>query len=274
MRSQIVVGSVYHWRKLPKQHSFSYPVVTLALDLDELQGMTLAPALFAYNQRAILSVNSGDYLGSSGTLREKLERVLFQHGIAEAPSRITIFTAPRYFGYVFNPVTFFACFDRHEKLVGLITQVNNTFGESHVYPLVCQPNDLPFTWRFGKDFFVSPFFSVDGDYEVIFESEGSSPSIGVNLSRDGEVIFKASLKGVGIPFSRSNLLKTLIKFPINLLLTMPRIHWQALILFFKTGVSVYRRPQPSSVYTIKSKQNIIHKARLGLLTLMGRYRTR
>ena len=272
MRSRIIWGSVYHWRKSPREHSFTYPVFSMALDVDELQTLAVAPRLFACNKRAMLSVRGDDYLEGGGTLREKVERVLVQHGRTERPARITLFTSPRYFGYVFNPVSFFACFDAEERVIGLITQVNNTFGESHVYPLVCEPTPIPVTWRFSKGFFVSPFFNMEGDYEVALESEGDLPHIRVDLHRDGEKVFAASLKGEAKPLVQGQLLKTLIKFPITLLLTMPRIHLQAMKLYFKARVNVYTRPEPTSAYTIRSRQNIIHRARLALLTVLRKAR--
>lgn len=272
MRSQIVWGSVFHWRKSPREHSFTYPVFTGMFDVDELLSLGVAPGLFAYNKRAMLSLRASDYLDGEGTLREKVERVLVQHGRSERPARITLFTSPRYFGYVFNPVSFFACFDAQDRVVGLITQVNNTFGDTHIYPLVCDPTPMPVTWHFTKGFFVSPFFDMEGMYEVALESEGATPHIRVDLHRGSEKVFAASLKGTGRPFNRAQLINTLIKFPVTLLLTMPRIHLQAMKLYFKARVQVYIRPRPSSAYTIRSRQNIIHRARLALLAVLRKAR--
>ena len=272
MRSRIVWGSVDHWRKGPREHSFNYPIFTFAFDVDELPSLAVAPRLLAYEKRAIFSVRSADYLQGEGSLREKVERVLVIHGYGEPPARITLITSPRYFGYVFNPVSFFACFDAHDQVVGLITQVNNTFGETHVYPLVCAPQAMPVAWKFSKDFFVSPFFNMEGTYEVVLESEGEHLSIRVDLHKDGERVFAACLRGDSVPLSRGQVVATLRKFPITSLLTMPRIHGQAMKLFFKARATVYPRPEPTSSYTIRSRQNIIHKARLGLLSIVRKAR--
>ena len=272
MRSKVVWGTVAHWRKAPKEHAFNYPVFTFAYDVDELPTLSIAPRLLAYEKRAVFSVRSADYLEGEGTLREKVQRVLQQHGKVESPARITLFTSPRYFGYVFNPVSFFACFDANDNVIGLITQVNNTFGDTHVYPLVCEPSPMPVAWHFSKDFFVSPFFNMEGTYEVAFESEGDSPSIRVDLHKEGEKVFSARLSGVAHTLSRSQLIATLKKFPVTSLLTMPRIHGQAVQLYFKARAKVYTRPDPTSVYTIRSRQNIIHRARLALLAVLRKAR--
>ena len=272
MKSRMVWGAVDHWRNGPREHSFSYPIFTFAFDVDELSSLTIAPRLVAYDKRAIFTVRSGDYLQGEGSLREKVERVLVGHGCSEPPARITLITSPRYFGYVFNPVSFFACFDGNDQVVGLITQVNNTFGETHVYPLVCSPQLMPVAWSFSKSFFVSPFFDMEGTYEVVLESEGEHLSIRVDLRKENEKVFAARLRGDGKPLSRGQVASTLRKFPITSLLTMPRIHGQAMKLFFKARANVYERPQPTSSYTIGSRQNSIHKARLWLLSLLRKAR--
>jgi cyclopropane-fatty-acyl-phospholipid synthase len=273
MKSRVVWGSVAHWRKAPREHSFTYPVFTFAFDVDELSILSIAPRLLAFEKRAVLSVWSADYLAGEGGLREKVERVLQGQGCHEKPARITLITSPRYFGYVFNPVSFFACFDSSNRVIGLITQVNNTFGDTHVYPLVCSPSDMPAVWRFSKDFFVSPFFNMEGTYEVALESEGKELSIRVDLHKEGEKAFAANLRGEGRPLSRRQVFATLRKFPITSLLTMPRIHGQAVGLYFKAHAHVYTRPEPTSSYTIRSKQNIIHRGRLALLSLLRKARS-
>ena len=272
MRSQLSWGEVSHWRKGPREHSFAYPVFTFELDVDELETLSISPRLFACERRAVFSIRSCDYLSGSGTLREKVEAVIREHGQRERPHRITLITMPRYFGYVFNPVSFFACFDEQERVLGFVTQVNNTFGETHVYPLVCEPTSAPVSWRFPKDFFVSPFFDVEGEYFVALEREGANLSVVVDLYRDGERIFAATLKGDGQPLSASRVWATMRKYPITSLLTMPRIHGEAIRLYSKAHATPYPLPKPSSRYTIRSRQNIIHRARLALLALMRAWR--
>ena len=272
MKSRVVWGTVAHWRGAPKEHSFCYPVFTFAFDVDELSTLRVGPRLLAYEKRAVFSVRNGDYLSGEGTIREKVERVLKAHGRNESPARITLFTSPRYFGYVFNPVSFFACFDSNEKVIGLITQVNNTFGDTHVYPLVCEPSEMPVQWNFSKDFFVSPFFNMEGQYEVALEAEGERAKVRVDLHKDGQKAFAATLSGDGMVITRGVLWATLRKFPITSLLTMPRIHGQAMQLYFKARAHVYTRPDPTSSYTIRSRQNIIHRARLALLAVLRRVR--
>ena len=269
VRCSIAFGEVRHWRAEPKEHSFCYPIFTFQLDVDQLrEPMYVLPWLFRGNRRAIFSVRDDDYLRGPGNLRERIERVLGEVGAPVSPHRITLITMPRYFGYVFNPVSFFACFDAQDRVVAFITQVNNTFGETHVYPLVCEPTRFPVAWRFPKEFFVSPFFDSEGEYEVILKEEGKNLNIVVNLEKDKRLAFSATLLGAAEPLTRQRLWQVLRRYPLTTFLTMPRIHLQAMTLYFGVRTCPFKKPTPNHPYTIRSQQNIIHRARLALLSLM------
>jgi cyclopropane-fatty-acyl-phospholipid synthase len=268
MKSSIAWGEVGHFRAVPKPYGFSYPIFTFQVDVDELEKLSLSPRLFAFNKVALLSIRADDYLHGAGSLRERVERELQSQGISTRPARITLMTMPRFLGYIFNPVSFFACFDDNGRVIGLLTQVNNTFGETHIYPLVCEPAELPVSWRFSKEFFVSPFFDREGEYTVVFESEGERLGVLVELKREGLTAFTAFLRGSASPISRKRLLGTLLRFPLASVLTMVRIHLHALILYFKKGLTPYVKPQPASKQTIRSKQNLIHTMRLRLLSFL------
>jgi DUF1365 family protein len=241
---------------------------TFELDVDELEGLAVGGWLFRYNRRALLTVRSSDYLVGEGTLRENVEAVLRSQGVATPPARITLMTMPRFCGYIFNPVSFFACFDAQERVLGLVTQVTNTFGETHVYPLVCAPQPMPVTWRFSKEFFVSPFFDREGTYRVVLEAEGERLSVVVDLEKDGETVFSSYLRGEAKTMTAARVLGTLVRFPLTSVLTMTRIHLQALLLYFKARLTPTVRPEPNSPNTIRSRQNSIHKMRLWLLSLL------
>jgi DUF1365 family protein len=271
-RSAISYGEVAHWRAVPKEHSFSYPIFSFLLDLDELEAMSFRSRLFGVNRWSVFSIVYADYLSGKGTLREDVERVLREQGREHMPARITLITMPRFFGYVFNPVSFFACFDAEDRIIALITEVHNTFGEAHIYPLTCEPTSVPVEWKFPKEFFVSPFFDLQGEYSLCVESVASELSIRVDLAREGQRVFSATLRGSARPLTLGRLMQTLIRYPLTSLLTMPRIHGQALRLFFRVGACPFEKPQPHHPCTIRSRQNIIHRARLALLSLLRKAR--
>ena len=272
LRSTLIQGDVWHWRGTPREHSFSYPMLSLQLDLDELASHSFDSVVLRHNRWGVCSIWNDDYLAGVGSLRAKVEAVLEREGIKDVPHRITLVTMPRYLGYVFNPVSFFICFNSDEKVFACVTQVHNTFGECHVYPLVCEASRLPVSWDFDKRFFVSPFFDSHGSYKLTLISEGALFSVRVDLVRDGQKVFSATLNGQASPISKSNLIKALLRYPLTLFLTMPRIHMQALKLIFRVKAVPQPKPVATEPYTIRSKQNIIHRARLAFLSALRRVR--
>ena len=83
-----------------------------------------------------MSLRDRDYLdGSDRPIREKLLDFVHAHMPAEQIHRVIMVTACRYLGYVFNPVSLYYCYDAQDRLLGNVAEVNNTFGERHVYVL-------------------------------------------------------------------------------------------------------------------------------------------
>lgn len=52
-----------------------------------------------------------------------------------AGGSIRLLTQCRVLGYVFNPISMFYCHDVHGALATVVAEVNNTFGERHLYLL-------------------------------------------------------------------------------------------------------------------------------------------
>lgn len=144
-------GTIYHSRLTPVEHTFSYPAGFIAIDLDHVP----ATRLFSHNRWRIFSLRDADHLDNANeTLAAKARRF-----IGPPVERIVLCTVPRVFGYVFNPVSFYIGYDRDHRIVAALAEVNNTFGERHVYALH-QPQAGPdgaihFTAK--KAFHVSPF---------------------------------------------------------------------------------------------------------------------
>lgn len=270
MRSMIYWGDVSHVRREPRKHGFTYPLFTFALDLDELDQPFFRGRLLAHNRFGAFSLWDSDYLDEErGGIRERLDRWLAaEHGM-ERPHRVTLLTMPRVLGYIFNPVSFYICEHADGTLHSLLTEVNNTFGEKHLY--LSRPESpgasLPLTFEFDKRFFVSPFFPVDGFYRLSLERAGSDFRIKVELVRGAEAVFSATLRGSGEELTSGRILKTLSVFPLTALLTMGRIYRQAAVLYFRRSVTIYRKPAPSSAATVRSSQRLVHRLRLWVLRL-------
>ncbi len=107
MNSRIYTGEVGHARHAPVEHAFSFPFYCLGIDLDELEELGRTIPGFAHNRWGRLSIRDTDYLdGEKGALKGRLVDWLKKQGFTAEIGTVELVTVPRYFGYVFNPVSF------------------------------------------------------------------------------------------------------------------------------------------------------------------------
>ena len=251
----IFEGFVEHIRVKPVFHRLRYPLYFYCIDLDELSEMDKKLPLFGYNRMWPVSIYDADYLdGGPGPIKDKVMHLLGQSGLASEVQRILLVTQPRYFMGIFNPVSFYYCFGKNGNLSCIVTEVNNTFGERHVYVLKDardQGNVYPAVFTTDKAFHVSPFNDVSGSYEMSFSEIGAGLDIHVDLLRDGEKVFGAQLSGRSRPMTTREQLSVILRHPLIPRLTMARIHWEAAKLFFLRKLSYHPKPSPMSIMTIK-----------------------
>jgi len=255
MNSLIYQGEVSHARLTPVRHSFRYPVYFYAFDLDELPELARHIPLFGYNRLRPVAVHDRDYLRPGpAPLREKLQAVLDEFGIATRIARAMLVTSARYFNYVFNPVSFFYCYDNAGALACILVQVNNTFGEMHLYLVptgTIEDRDGQTRFKIGKQFHVSPFFSKDGYYEFRLSQPGETLDNLIHFHQAEQLALVARLSGQATELTAGNLLRTLMKRPFTAALTMPRILWQAARLYWQRRLPVYQKPVPDHAMTIR-----------------------
>ena len=135
MNSKIYVGTVNHTRIAPAHHSFRYPIYMYAFDLAELPDLDKNCVFFGYNRLRPVSLYSKDYFDSTDApLLDKTKAFIDTYAPEVADvSQVSLLTSARYFNYVFNPVSFFYCYNDRQTLTCILAYVNNTFRESHVY---------------------------------------------------------------------------------------------------------------------------------------------
>jgi DUF1365 family protein len=98
----------------------------------------------------------------------------------------------RAFGYCFNPISVFWCFDRALAPAGVIVEVHNTYGGRHAY--LVHPDDRGRA-RVDKQLYVSPFHGTDGWYDVRAPLPGDDLLVAITLHTDDGATFSASLAG-------------------------------------------------------------------------------
>lgn len=246
-------GYVEHARHTPCTHRFRTPVHFYGFDLGRLGEADRRVGGFGWNRFAPVSLRNRDYLREGeGDLREKLTPWLPATGV-ETPGRIWLITSARWFGYVFNPVSFYLIEDRAGEVKGLVAEVNNTFGDRHVYAEPLRPRDGVRGAGHDKEFHVSPFNNMEGRYQFTVRREGDEIYLGVDLYRDGEKILDAWMEGKGEPLTTGSLCRMALRHPFRPWLTLPRIVWQAILLRYRRKLPVYKRPEPAHAHTLRSR---------------------
>lgn len=256
MNSCIYHGYVSHARLQPVGHTFRYPVYFFGLDLAELPHLPEVSRLFGHNRRRPLAVHDQDYLDASARpITEKLQDFLSRSGLPDATARVFLVTAARYWNYVFNPVSFYYCFNPAGQLRCTVAEVNNTFQERHLYILPARlpvnPGE-PARFEAPKAFHVSPFNDLQGTYAFSFSPLASQLAIDVNIVREGREVFRSRLEGSSVPFTPAHLRRTLMRYPLTAALTVPRIVAQAGRLYFQKRLPVFTKPVPQSNMTIRT----------------------
>lgn len=204
----LVVGSVAHTRRTPVRHRFSYRVYQWLVDLDDLPRTP-------WWLRPFSTFRPADHIGApDATLRANIETFCATEGLDVTNRRILMLANARTFGYVFDPLSVFWVLDG-ERVEAIVAEVHNTYGERHAYLL--RPD---VTGRTGMDkaFYVSPFFTVAGRYDVRFRLDANRVSTDVVLRQDtpstpDEAVFTATFRGEPRPFTPGRLARLLVTMP-------------------------------------------------------------
>lgn len=266
MSHSIYTSQVFHQRLEKKKHRFQYSLDYHLYDLEKLEKEKPSSLLFSYNSWGIFSLRDSDHLKKRrGSIKEKLLQILVEKGFKENFSKIELLTCPRFFNYVFNPVSFFFC-QREAAPPLVVVEVNNTFSEKHIYvldKLEQKKNAKTLVGSEAKTFHVSPFFSRDGDYEYSFSPMGKSFEVRMTYVRNEEPVFFSRLWGQRIDFTSLSLIKQSVKAPFGQLLTSFRILWQAAKLYYMKKLEVFKKPAPLNSDTIRSEPDTL-KQKLGI----------
>lgn len=284
-KARIFPCKIKHARMFPKRHAFEYsylqcgfPVVPGGVTAD---GRNVATGIDQELGSWWLGVRAVDYLTrGNGKLGfyGKLQTYLREQNIEDLEwSYAYLVTAPRFFGYSFNPLSFWYIYAQDHQLKKMILEVNNTFGERRIYLLngtgSSSPPQTPnftidddgqeplatksrFTDFWMKDFHVSPFNSRKGSYAL--KAQNPFPYAGYDTPMiDNTITLKSSkdyakvvarLHCVGDPLDPGQFGVLSAAWFISRwwwtgLVTLPRFLKQASNLFYKRSLHVWFRPE-------------------------------
>jgi len=247
--SYIYSGKVIHKRFKPKKHYFKYKIFSILLDLNETKFINKNINFFSYNKFNLMSFYDKDHGPRDGSsLIDWVKINLKSVGVNDSEIKIKILCYPRILGYVFNPLSIFFVYDLKSKLISVLYEVKNTFGEQHTYVFKVNENSEILKNNCEKKFYVSPFMDLDSEYYFKILNPDKSLSVIIDQrDKDGKLLF-ASQDGVRSNLNSKNLIFAYLKHPLMTFKIISAIHFEALRLWLK-GIKLVKK-------NVKIKNNI------------------
>ncbi len=217
--AQVVEGTVTHRRSLPFAYGFTHRTTAWLVDLDRPR------AAFPRWVRRAVTVDESDHLSpGSATLRWKLEHYLRAERLPWTAHRVLVLTGARTFGYAFDPLTTYFVLAEDGTLEGILAEVHNTYGERHCYPL--EATATAGGASAAKEFYVSPFFTVEGRYDIRARLDHRRVSVSISLTQDERRVFTGSISGELRPATRRAVARAVLRDPLaaQRVTTLIRLH--------------------------------------------------
>ncbi len=266
-RSALFTGWLRHRRFVPLEHHFSYPLFMYFIDLDELEQVISSKWYCSLERVNIVSFYRRDFLGGTDSnetqstaktptgklLKDAVKLRVMQHCEGHALAkpdiqRVCMLTQLRFCNMLFNPVSFYYCFDGHDKLSFIVAEITNTpWGERHAYVLPVGTGDAATSYQargkqkhqfeFAKAFHVSPFNPMNMAYRWCISEPGGSCQIHMENMLEGAEEGVAKHFDATLVMRRRSLVselgKTLIQMPFLSVKVVWGIYWQAFKLWCK-----------------------------------------
>jgi DUF1365 family protein len=221
-----VRAQVRHRRTRPFSYAFAHDTTMWLVDAAEPN------AAFPGWLRPLASIRSVDHLspGDERPLLDKVRGYLADQELAWSAARVLVLANARSLGYVFDPLTTYFCFDAAGRLEGVVAEVHNTYGERHCYPLAVAGGA---TAQVDKEFYVSPFFTVEGRYDIRTRITEDQVAVAISLTQDDAVVFTAAVHGDLRPASPASTLGAVARNPFPSQRVSALIRWHGIRLWLR-----------------------------------------
>ena len=238
MNSCIYNGEVSHTRFKPVKHFLNYKTFSLFIDLDEIEQLDKSISIFSHNKFNIFSFYNKDHGDRDGNcLKKWVISNLKKYKIEGNISKIKILCYPRIFGYVFNPLSIFYCYE-NDKLKSIFYEVKNTFNEQHTYIFKIKDGE-EIKQKCKKKFYVSPFMDMETFYNFKLIDPNQRLSVMIKQTDAEGTVLTATQTGDKKEFNFKQLLINFFRYPLMTLKIISSIHFEALLLWKKGAI--YRK---------------------------------
>ncbi|QNN53216.1 DUF1365 domain-containing protein [Nocardioides mesophilus] len=230
-----VRARVWHRRTSPFTYTFEHGTTMWLVDAAD------PDAAFPRWLRPLASIRPVDHFAGDDDrpLLEKVHAFLRAQDLGWSAARVLVLANARSLGYVFDPLTTYFCLDADGRLEGVLAEVHNTYGERHCYPLAVAGGA---TAAVDKEFYVSPFFAVEGRYDIRTRLSESKVSVAISLTQRDRTVFTATIKGDLVPATSARTLGAVLRNPLPSHRVSALIRWHGIRLWLRRLPVVKRRP--------------------------------
>ncbi|WP_033292336.1 DUF1365 domain-containing protein [Amycolatopsis jejuensis] len=231
-------ATVAHVRRADPPYSFAHRMYLWLTDLDDLPRLP-------WWLRPFARFDGRDHFarGEPGDIRSKLDTWLASRGVDLHGGQVVMLASARVLGYVFNPITVYWCHTPDGALACVVAEVHNTYGGRHAYLL---HEDL----KADKEFYVSPFQEMTGEYRMHLPRPDELLALTVVLHHGGDPALTATLRGVRRPIGTRTLARFLLGRPLQ-----PQ---RVAALIRRHGLALWRRKAPIAARTGQNTAGALH----------------
>ena len=252
INSAVYEGTIRHRRFVPVKNAFKYKLYMLYLDLDEVEDLFGNKWFSGFNQFNLVSFMRKDYFQPNNiNLKQAIVKEVVKYANSNGVklpdiNKVCVLTHARYFNIIFNPVSFYYCFDNKGNLQAVLSEITNTpWGERHHYILLANNSttDIEHTkigdkhhrFNFDKQFHVSPFNPMDMTYHWVL----SAPEERLHIHMDNTVEHQGQEKHFDATLVMNKrewnayFPKSVIQYPFMTVKVIAGIYWQAMKLWLK-----------------------------------------
>lgn len=252
---RLCLGHTVHQRSVPFAHRFKYGLSLIDIDIDRLDEAAQKSVLFSVDTPGLFSFNRKDHGDRTDTPLRPWAICHFEDANIDLEGgAIRLITFARHAFYKFAPISLWLGHGPDGDLRGILYEVNNTFGETHIY-IAATPSAGRSQHTADKVFHVSPFFDISGQYRFTLRSDARQLSLIVETLSDQTRTHMATIKTRRQPANSGAFLRLALTKPLSSLAVSVAIHWQALKLWLK-GARYHSRPAlPEAASTLAKPEH-------------------